>query len=92
VSRLKQLRYHVNGKVRVVLHGTNGFKPELMKQCISEGVSKINVNKLVLDDYFEHLTNNVGKIPYTTLMEQGVEKVARQTIEWMEISGSAGKA
>jgi fructose-bisphosphate aldolase class II len=92
MNRLKQLRSHVNGKVRVVLHGTNGFKPELMKQCISEGVSKINVNKLVLDYYFEHLTKSVGKIPHTALMEQGVEKVARQTIEWMDMCGSAGKA
>jgi fructose-bisphosphate aldolase class II len=62
-----------------------------MKTCIAEGVSKINVNRLVLDDYFEHLHANAGKMPHTTLMEQGVEKVVNQTIEWMEICGSAGK-
>jgi fructose-bisphosphate aldolase class II len=62
-----------------------------MKKCILEGVAKINVNKLVLDDYSDHLKASAGKIPQTKLMEQGVEKVARQTIEWMEICGSAGK-
>ncbi|KAF4619047.1 hypothetical protein G7Y89_g14801 [Cudoniella acicularis] len=91
-ERLRQIRAHVDGKVRVVLHGTNGFEPELMNQCIAEGVSKINVNKLVLDDYFDHLSSSIGKMPHTTLMEQGVEKVVRQTIEWMKICGSAGKA
>jgi fructose-bisphosphate aldolase class II len=89
--RLRQIRSQLYGNVRTVLHGTNGFKPELMKTCIAEGVSKINVNRLVLDGYFEHLHANAGKMPHTTLMEHGVEKVVEQTIEWMEICGSAGK-
>ena len=78
--------------MRIALHGTNGFKPELMKKCISEGVTKVNVNKLVLDDYSDHLKLNAGKVPQTKLMEQGVEMVTRQTMQWMEICGSAGKA
>jgi fructose-bisphosphate aldolase class II len=82
----------MKGNVRVALHGTNTFKPDLMKKCIAAGVSKINVNRLVLDDYFQHLNENVGKLPHTTLMEEGVKKVAKQTMEWMEICGSAGKA
>ncbi|KAM3081385.1 hypothetical protein ACMFMG_004854 [Clarireedia jacksonii] len=89
--RLREIRSQLHGNVRTVLHGTNGFKPDLMKACIVEGVSKINVNRLVLDDYFEHLHANAGKMPHTTLMEQGVEKVVNQTIEWMEICSSAGK-
>ncbi|PVH79519.1 tagatose 1,6-diphosphate aldolase [Cadophora sp. DSE1049] len=91
-ERLRQIRIQLGGKVRIALHGTNGFKPELMKKCIAEGVSKVNVNRLVLDDYSEHLRNHAGKVPLTKLMEQGVEKVVRQTMEWMEICGSAGKA
>lgn len=63
-----------------------------MKQCIVAGATKINVNKLVLDDYSAHLAANAGKIPQTTLMEQGVQKVVERTVEWMEICGSAGKA
>lgn len=75
-----------------MLHGTNGFKPELMKECIAAGVSKINVNRLVLDDYYTHLRSQVSNVPHTALIEQGVEKVIAQTVEWMEICGSAGKA
>lgn len=78
--------------MRLVLHGTNGFAPELMKKCIEAGVSKINVNRLVLDDYYEHLRSQVNQLTHTSLMEQGVEKVIAQTIEWMEICGSVGKA
>ena len=91
-DRLKEIREKIQGRVRIALHGTNGFKPELMKRCISEGVAKVNVNKLVLDDYSDHLKANAGKVPQTKLMEQGVEMVTRQTMQWMEICGSAGKA
>jgi fructose-bisphosphate aldolase, class II len=75
-----------------VLHGTNGFEPDLMKKCIAAGVSKINVNRVVLDNYNSHLKKNAPTLPQTTLMEQGVQEVIKQTVEWMEICGSAGRA
>jgi fructose-bisphosphate aldolase class II len=78
--------------VRLVLHGTNGFAPDLMKRCVAAGVTKINVNRLVLDDYYEHLNANVGKMGHTQLIEEGIEKVTQLTMKWMEICGSAGKA
>lgn len=82
----------MGGKAKIALHGTNGFSPELMKRCIVAGVTKINVNKLVLDDYSGHLAANAGKIPQTILMEQGVKKTVDLTMKWMEVCGSAGKA
>ncbi|KAK7550865.1 tagatose 1,6-diphosphate aldolase [Phyllosticta citricarpa] len=91
-ARLGDLTKTTDGRVRIALHGTNSFAPELMKQCIAAGVSKINVNKLVLDDYLDHFAANAGKIPLTTLMEQGVEQVIGLTAKWMEWCGSAGKA
>lgn len=78
--------------MRLVLHGTNGFEPDLMRKCITAGVTKINVNRLVLDDYYVHLKENVSKLPQTLLMEAGVEEVIKQTVEWIEICGSAGMA
>ncbi|OTB05348.1 hypothetical protein M426DRAFT_138635 [Hypoxylon sp. CI-4A] len=90
--RFANIKRQANGRVRLVLHGTNGFSPEIMKQCIAAGVSKINVNRLVLDDYYAHLRSGAVNLPHTQLIEQGVEKVAKQTIEWLDICGSAGKA
>ncbi|KAL1651974.1 hypothetical protein SLS58_000097 [Diplodia intermedia] len=91
-GRMDTLVAAVRGEVRIALHGTNGFKPELMRQCVKAGVSKINVNKLVLDDYLDHLAATAGKVPHTVLMEQGTEKVISLTMEWMQHCGSAGKA
>ncbi|KAJ5942767.1 hypothetical protein N7516_002935 [Penicillium verrucosum] len=90
--RFKSVRSQANGRVRLALHGNNGFSPELMKRCVAAGVSKINVNRLVLDDYYDHLRANVDKITHTQLIEEGIQKVANLTVKWMEICGSAGKA
>ena len=91
-TRFEQIRIQARGRVNLALHGTNGFSPETIKRCVEVGVSKINVNRLVLDDYYEHLRSNVGKMPHTQLIEEGIQKVADLTIKWMEICGSAGKA
>lgn len=78
--------------VRVVLHGTNDFQGGVMTKCIKGGVSKINVNKLVLDDYNEYLKAAAAATSITKLMEIGVEKVQHLTELWMHRCGSAGKA
>jgi fructose-bisphosphate aldolase, class II len=56
-------------------------------------VSKVNVNKLVLDDYLVHLRTKAATTPQlTTLMEEGVDKI-RRLVEWqMDVCGSTGKA
>ncbi|GAW12465.1 hypothetical protein ANO14919_018340 [Xylariales sp. No.14919] len=92
-ERFASIHRQVNGRVHCVLHGTNGFPPDIMKQCIAAGLTKINVNRLVLDEYYIHMRSQFSqKIPHTTLIEQGTEHVVRQTKEWMDICGSAGKA
>lgn len=78
--------------VRVVLHGTNDFPEDIMSKCIKGGVSKINVNKLVLDDYNNYLKAAAPTTPLTKLMEEGVEQVRKLTEVWMHRCGSAGKA
>ncbi|KAI3587424.1 ketose-bisphosphate aldolase [Fusarium oxysporum f. sp. albedinis] len=91
-DRLEMIRSRVNGRVRVVLHGTNDFPEGIMKACIKGGVSKVNVNKLVLDDYLIHIKEQASKLNLTTLMEVGVEKAQKLT-EWqMDVCGSTGKA
>ena len=80
------------GRVRIALHGTNDFPEDVIKKCIKGGVSKVNVYKLILDDYLEHLKKNASKLSLTTLMEEGVKEVQR-LMEWqMDVCASTGKA
>lgn len=86
------IREKAAGRVRIVLHGTNDFPEDIMQRCIDGGVSKVNVNKLVLDDYLVHIQQNSSKLSLTTLMEEGVA-AAQKLTEWqMDVCRSAGKA
>lgn len=78
--------------MRIVLHGTNGFPDELVRQCISMGVTKFNVNKLVLEEYNEHLSANARLLPQTKLIDEGTELVVKLQENQMIVAGSAGKA
>lgn len=86
------IREKAAGRVRIVLHGTNDFPENIMKDCISRGVSKVNVNKLVLDDYLILMQEKASTLSLTALMEEGV-KEAQKLTEWqMDVCGSSGKA
>lgn len=89
---LQQIRRSIAKRVCIALHGTNGFSPDLLRQCIAEGCTKINVNRLVLDDYYAHLRLNAPMMSHTQLMEEGTQKVVDLTVGWMEICSSAMKA
>jgi fructose-bisphosphate aldolase, class II len=92
-TRLESIRkVAIARDVRVVLHGTNDFNQETMRRCIDGGVSKINVNKLVLDGYLKYLKKNAPTLSLTQLMEEGVVEVVT-LMEWqMDVCRSTGKA
>lgn len=64
-----------------------------MRKYIIAGATKINVNRAVLDDYYDYVrTETAARRSHTCLTEGGVERVVNQTVEWMGIIASAGKA
>lgn len=75
-----------------MLHGTNGFADEVTQRCIAGGVSKINVNKLVLEDYNTHLRAQASQLPQTALIDEGVRLVVGMQERQMDVCGSTGKA
>lgn len=86
------IKNKVAGRVRIVLHGTNDFPEDIMKRCISYSTTKINVNKLVLDDYLILMKEQASKLSLTTLMEEGV-KESQKLMEWqMDVCGSTNQA
>ena len=81
-----------DGRVSMVLHGTNGFPPEIVQKCIKYGVTRINVNKIVMNPYFDWVEKNTGKKPLTELVGEGTALIQRTVEEWMDHIGSSGKA
>jgi fructose-bisphosphate aldolase class II len=90
--RLDSIRAAIGGHVQMVLHGTNGFPESVMKDCVKHGMTRCNVNELVLNKYSKYVAENTGKVPLTTLMEEGT-KLIQELVEWqMDVTGSSGKA
>ncbi|KAL1297368.1 hypothetical protein AAFC00_004908 [Neodothiora populina] len=90
-DRLASIHEKSKGRVQVVLHGTNEFIPEILNECIERGVTRVNVNKMVLSDYFEYVNANTGKVPLTELLETGTAKIQAQCEGWMDAMGCSGK-
>ncbi|KAL2287898.1 hypothetical protein FJTKL_04685 [Diaporthe vaccinii] len=91
-DRLEKIRETIAGRVRLVVHGTNDWSEEVTKKCVAGGCVKVNVNKLVLLDYLNHLKANAPCKSITVLMEEGTKEIQALT-EWaMDVCGSTGKA
>lgn len=75
-----------------MLHGTNTFPDAITQKCIKGGMTRINVNDLVLRTYSEYVAENTGKVPLTELMGKGTDLIQELCEYQMDVMGSTGKA
>lgn len=78
--------------VNLVLHGANGFDEKLFQECIKRGMAKCNVNDAFNGEFTKVMREKAGKVPLTTLLEEGtlaMQKAIETHMDWM---GSTGKA
>lgn len=78
--------------IPVVLHGTNDFDAELFRECVASGARKINVNKVVAQDYYKYTEENFGKKELTKVIEEGIDKFQASVEACMDALGSSGRA
>lgn len=94
-ERLEKVKEAVKGKVTICLHGTNTFDQSLFRDCIKHGVSKINVNKSVLDPWKDMVMKrhqSGGFIPYTKYIEDSLDIFQKEVERLMDECESTGKA
>jgi fructose-bisphosphate aldolase class II len=91
-ERLEKVRKAVEGKVKIVLHGTNAFDQSLFQECIRGGITKINVNKQLIDPWRTMMEKRQEFTPVTKLMEESIEIFQREVERLMDECGSSGKA
>ena len=84
--RLASARGAIHGKVTLVMHGTNEFTQDIFKQCVEAGVTRLDVNQIVLWRYDSYARDSVGSTPPTVFMEQGAA-LKQERIEWMNRQG-----
>jgi len=92
LDRLERVREAVKGRVKLVLHGTNAFDEELFGECVKRGISKINVNKQLIDPWKVMMGKRNGFAPLTKLMEDSMDIFQKEVERLMDECGSSGKA
>ena len=91
-DRLDRINAEVGKEVRIVLHGADPFTKAIFDTCISHGVSKVNLNKIVNGPYTQVQAEKAGKIPLTSVIEEATNKIQASVEEAIEKLGATGKA
>lgn len=91
LCRLQQIEEAVPS-TPLVLHGTHPVSDELFLKAIECGMSKVNVNRTVRDNYTAVVAEHAGKLELTVLKARAVEIYAESVERVMKLFGSAGKA
>ncbi|THG98364.1 hypothetical protein EW145_g7439 [Phellinidium pouzarii] len=75
---LKDLRTRFGSRVPICLHGTDELPDALFRECIANGVSKINVNSWARDPYVKCLSSRLASgTPFPEAVEESTEVFAR---------------
>ncbi|KAI0671068.1 aldolase [Trametes maxima] len=89
---LRDLQQTFQGSIPLCLHGTDELPDELFKECIRNGISKININSWGRDPYAKKLAEGLKNKPFPDAVE-GATKVFESVCErFFTLFGSAGKA
>lgn len=89
-ERLKEVNEAVGGEVRLVLHGTDGFDEGIYKRCVGEGISKVNINGVLNQEYLRVQRGGGGVV--SEVMERGTGVMQEAVERCMDMLGSSGKA
>ncbi|KIY44670.1 aldolase [Fistulina hepatica ATCC 64428] len=90
---LKALSAKFAGKIPLCLHGTDELSDELFKECIANGISKLNVNSWARDPYVKAFSTALANgTPFPDAVEEATEVFAKECLRLMDVFGSTGKA
>ncbi|KAJ5489202.1 fructose-bisphosphate aldolase [Penicillium diatomitis] len=90
-ERLQSINQAVGKQVRLVLHGADPFTKEIFQKCIDCGVSKININKVLNNEYIKVQQEKAGKVPLTTLLEDATNAMQKAVERCMDMLESTGR-
>ena len=74
------------------LHGTDGLPDDLFKECIRNGVSKINNNSWARDPYVKTLSSALSSSSFPDAIEESTKVFSKVCERFMDVFGSSGKA
>ncbi|KAI0629862.1 aldolase [Trametes polyzona] len=89
---LQDLQKAFQGSTPLCLHGTDSLPDELFRECIRNGISKININGWGRDPYAKKLAEGLLTKPFPDAVDDAVEVFEEVCEKFFKLFGSAGKA
>ncbi|PPQ82795.1 hypothetical protein CVT25_009284 [Psilocybe cyanescens] len=89
---LKDIHSEFNGRIPICLHGTGGIPEPLFRECIKNGVSKVNINVEGRTLYAKALGEGLLSKPFPEAVENATEVFTKECERFMTIFGSTEKA
>ncbi|RDX46531.1 aldolase [Lentinus brumalis] len=89
---LKDLQKTFKGSVPLCLHGTDELPDGLFRECIKNGISKININSWGRDVYAKRLSEALASKPFPDAVEDATQAFEAVCERFFHLFGSAGKA
>ncbi|KAL4966201.1 class II fructose-bisphosphate aldolase [Aspergillus stella-maris] len=90
-DRLQSIQDKVGDRVKLVLHGADPFTKEIFQKCIDCGVSKVNINKVLNNEYVNVQREKAGNVPLTALLEAATDEMQKAVERCMDMLGSTGR-
>ncbi|RAL14484.1 class II fructose-bisphosphate aldolase [Aspergillus homomorphus CBS 101889] len=90
-DRLKGIHETVGHRARLVLHGADPFTEEIFRRCIDCGVSKVNINKVLNNEYVRVQAELAGKAPLTAVIEEATAQMQLAVERCIDMLGSGGR-
>ncbi|PYH49597.1 class II fructose-bisphosphate aldolase [Aspergillus saccharolyticus JOP 1030-1] len=90
-DRLQQIHETVGSRVRLVLHGADPFDEGIFRRCIDCGVSKVNINKVLNNEFVRVMREKAGEVPLTALIEEATREMQRAVERCVDMLGSGGR-
>ncbi|KKK25008.1 putative fructose-bisphosphate aldolase [Aspergillus rambellii] len=64
---------------------------EIFQKCIDCGVAKVNINKVLNNEYVRVQREKAGRVPLTALLEEATDEMQKAVERCMDMLGSTGR-
>lgn len=96
LATINRLLSDAGRRIPLVLHGATGLPPNTVRQCIDNGIAKLNIGtdlkKALIDTTFDYISAHRYEYDPGKIDEQVKLAIQNRVVYWIEMLGSAASA
>ncbi len=96
LATINSLLSDAGRRIPLVLHGGTGLPPNTVRQCIDNGIAKLNIGtdlkKALIDTTFDYISAHRYEYDSGKIDEQVKPAIQKRVVYWIKMLGSAARA